>query len=884
MSMTSSETPTWRDKLSSFRVANDALFDQAFVAAWGDERWQPDDADRAAAAELHVQLISRITTQRLGYTDGDEVAALSSMYALFDKARAVTSTHAGCRHVDTLVWYVINVHVRPFTAKWHRQSERGALAALDATDLFRAELTKVQRALSGLDDLLVEIRDGRPPPAQSRASEDERERRVAEAMARPLPWGIDVRLGGIDAADAERINAAERTAIRARRAHYGLDVDKTHALGLAVSGGGIRSATFALGVLVALARRNLLHQFDYLSTVSGGGYLGSFLTTYLSSGQATPAGAPAIGLRRDDLPFRRDDGEAEALRHIRHFSKYLATGSLWERATMTTAQVYGMLLNGLGIAYLGVCAALVELVLRPVVDRDGLWSIATLSAVGALALVSILLPVRLRLARGSWDRADRWLAAPAAVLLGLIAWKLLGGFHALYDVGTRVPGSSAISASSIALIAAAIIPLLASAIVGLFGRLAVPIRVILTVIAAIAAPVFILGVDLAAYHWAEVSPWRAVALAGLVGFATLILFFVLDINFTSPHRHYRKKLAEAYLIQPAKRPQPAAPFDSNVSLPLSQATVQARGPYHLINCALNVPGSRNPAMQGRLTDFFVFSQAFCGSPLVGYEATDKWEAVDPHLDVGTAMAISGAAAAPQMGLSTSRQLAFWLALLNIRLSYWLRDPRRLSRVFATPTLYHLFSEMFSLTHENGHFLNLSDGGHIENLGVYELLRRRCKLIVAVDGEQDAKMTFHALTTLQRLAYIDLGVTIDINLDDLRLNERGMTRSHFCFCRIGYPQDTRDGEPVYGYLIYVKLSLTGNEGEFLRRYRLDEPSFPHQSTADQFFTEAQFEAYRSLGEHVGDKLFLPAIIGDVAHAQDLAAEAWFTAIGKSMLEA
>jgi hypothetical protein len=247
------------------------------------------------------------------------------------------------------------------------------------------------------------------------------------------------------------------------------------------------------------------------------------------------------------------------------------------------------------------------------------------------------------------------------------------------------------------------------------------------------------------------------------------------------------------------------------------------------------------------------------------------------------MAISGAAAAPQMGLGTMRQLTFWFALLNIRLSYWLRNPRQRKAFLSTPTLWHLFQEMFSLAHERGHFINLSDGGHIENLGVYELLRRRCKFIVAIDGEQDAKMSFHALTTLQRLAFIDLGVTIDINLDDLRLNARGLTRSHFCFSRIAYPQEKRDDDPVYGYFLYVKLSLTGNEGEFLRRYRLDEPSFPHHSTADQFFTESQFEAYRSLGEHVGDKLFLPAIIGDVAADRNFDVEMWFTAIGKSMLD-
>src|SRR5262249_33912037 len=268
--------------------------------------------------------------------------------------------------------------------------------------------------------------------------------------------------------------------------------------------------------------------------------------------------------------------------------------------------------------------------------------------------------------------------------------------------------------------------------------------------------------------------------------ATVFFFFILDINITSPHRHYRKKLGEAYLIQPLANPRPAEPFASNVSLLLSQTTAKGRSPYHLINCALNVPGSRNPKMQGRPADFFVFSQAFCGSPLTGYLPTSQWEEVDQHLDVGTAMAISGAAAAPQMGLGTMRQLTFWLALLNIRLSYWVRSPLQEPGILATPTLWHLFQEMFGIAHENGHFINVSDGGHIENLGVYELLRRRCKFIVAIDGEQDAKMTFHALTTLQRLAYIDLGVKIDINLDHLRLNARGMTRSHFCFSRIAYP--------------------------------------------------------------------------------------------------
>jgi hypothetical protein len=145
------------------------------------------------------------------------------------------------------------------------------------------------------------------------------------------------------------------------------------------------------------------------------------------------------------------------------------------------------------------------------------------------------------------------------------------------------------------------------------------------------------------------------------------------------------------------------------------------------------------------------------------------------------------------------------------------------------------------------------------------------------------MTFHALTTLQRLASIDLGVRIDISLDDLRLNERKLSRSHFRFCRIRYPKQGRGSADEFGYLLYVKLSLTGNEGEFIGRYRLDNPAFPHDSTANQFFTEAQFEAYRSLGEHVGDKLFLRAIVGDLADATSVNIEDWFLRLGKALLE-
>ena len=422
--------------------------------------------------------------------------------------------------------------------------------------------------------------------------------------------------------------------------------------------------------------------------------------------------------------------------------------------------------------------------------------------------------------------------------------------------------------------------------------MAAPLRILLYIVSWVALPLVVVGAELIIYDQLDgntvlpvLGATSNIFIAGvLVAIGFWLFCDLFDINFTAPHRHYKKKLAEAYLVQPDPA-DPLGPLRQNVSVPLSSCNEAGRGPYHLINCALNVPASKASRMQGRLTDFFLFSRDFCGSPLTGHQPTDAWERLNTDLDIGTAMAISGAAAAPQMGTGTIKSLSFWLALFNIRLGHWIRNPghARAAEV-GPPGLSYLLQEVLGQADETRPFLNVSDGGHIENLGVYELLRRRCKYIVAIDGEQDAQMTFHGLTTLQRLAAIDLGVTIEIGLDALRLSKTsGLSHSHFAFCRIRYPNAERGGSESFGYLIYLKLSLTGNEGEFIRRYRLDEPDFPHHSTANQFFTEAQFEAYRSLGEHVGDKLFLSAIVGPgMSRSSEVWIEPWFHAIGQNLL--
>ena len=176
---------------------------------------------------------------------------------------------------------------------------------------------------------------------------------------------------------------------------------------------------------------------------------------------------------------------------------------------------------------------------------------------------------------------------------------------------------------------------------------------------------------------------------------------------------------------------------------------------------------------------------------------------------------------------------------------------------------------------------MTDGGHIENLGIYELLRRRCKFIVSIDGEADPKLTFQGSLTLVRHAQIDFGIRIEPRLDDLRLNANGFSRTHAQLFKINYPDEGADRPAAIGLLLYLKLSVTGNEGELLKRYRILHPDFPHQSTADQFYDEEQFEAYRQLGVHVAEGVFSPALL--TSNPAPNTIEEWFRQLAQNMLE-
>ena len=349
--------------------------------------------------------------------------------------------------------------------------------------------------------------------------------------------------------------------------------------------------------------------------------------------------------------------------------------------------------------------------------------------------------------------------------------------------------------------------------------------------------------------WDEELDWNFLWI-----FLTLLMYRILvEVNATSVHSFYRDRLSRAFIFGLNE----SGHIKFNDTLKLHELNAPGTSaPYHLINVALNLHGSKDPNLRGRKADFFIFSKYFTGSVRTGFSDTTRMEDLDNHLNLATAMAISGAAAAPNMGTTTVKQLVFLLTMLNVRLGYWLPNPRVVNTQSSAKNLLlrfgvgarYLLRESLSQLDDTGSFINVSDGGHLENLGMYELLRRRCKYIISVDGEADPSMSFHGLVKLILYARIDMGIVIDIDLNSIRKDEAGLSAQNWALGTIRY------GDNEFGHLLYIKSSRAGDENEYIREYHSRNPNFPHESTIDQFFDETQFEAYRALGFHIGDKLF------------------------------
>jgi hypothetical protein len=227
------------------------------------------------------------------------------------------------------------------------------------------------------------------------------------------------------------------------------------------------------------------------------------------------------------------------------------------------------------------------------------------------------------------------------------------------------------------------------------------------------------------------------------------------------------------------------------------------------------------------------------------------------ITLGTAMAVSGAALSPNSGSYSSRGTAFFMTLFDVRLGLWMgntwKEKDKKWRSYGPGWgISYLLSELFGQSDQFKSFVYLSDGGHFEDLGVYELLKRRCKVIVACDVSCDPEYEFDALLRLIEAARTDFNARIEIKTDSIQPNS-GQSEDSVVEGTIFYdPRDERDGKNAgeVGKLIYIKACTSKDLPNDVRRYAKLHASFPQQSTADQWFDEDQFESYRALGECIG----------------------------------
>ncbi len=378
-----------------------------------------------------------------------------------------------------------------------------------------------------------------------------------------------------------------------------------------------------------------------------------------------------------------------------------------------------------------------------------------------------------------------------------------------------------------------------------------------------------------------------------------------DLNTWSLHPFYRARLCTAFALRRVEDEggSPSGRAEARVEgelVPLSYTSLRPIEKLHedgdwptlLVCAAANVsdPGAAPP---GRGVTSFTFSPWELGGPLVGGVSTREFETRlgDQRRDftLPAAVAMSGAAISPTMGKLTRPSIRFLLAMANVRLGVWMANPRR-SGAFVQvkthlrknaaqgpwkkvkalcapasfsdkqrtaarqgaelktlssprPTPLYLLKELVGKNSINDKFLYVTDGGHYDNLGLVELLRRGCGQIYCFDASGGRPLA--QLGDAIALARSELGVEIEFpkgQLEGLEEKEGIAERP----CAIGTVKYTRCDPVVTGKLVYVPTVMTKELPWDVHALKKEDGDFPRHSTLDQLFTDQKFEAYRILG--------------------------------------
>jgi hypothetical protein len=344
--------------------------------------------------------------------------------------------------------------------------------------------------------------------------------------------------------------------------------------------------------------------------------------------------------------------------------------------------------------------------------------------------------------------------------------------------------------------------------------------------------------------------------------------FFINANKFSLHGAYRDRLIRAYLgaSHDDRHPNLFTGFDPADNIPmyelrLGERTKRFERPFHVVNITLNLVKGGNLAWQERKAESFTATPLHAGSYRLGYRPSEQYggkKGLDggDGISLGTAVAISGAAASPNWGYHSSPLVTFLLALFNVRLGWWLGNPgeagastfRNRGPSFA---VWPLIEETFGLTTDTNEYVYLSDGGHFENLGLYEMVLRRCRVIIVSDAGCDPKCELEDLGNAIRKVRVDLGVPIEFE-EGFPIYARNRQKGkRWALGTIGY--SAVDAGARDGILIYLKPAFYGDEPIDVFNYATANPEFPQESTLDQWFSESQFESYRMLGVYTVEQI-------------------------------
>ena len=657
--------------------------------------------------------------------------------------------------------------------------------------------------------------------------------------------------------------------------------------GICCSGGGIRSASYSLGALQVLREEGILARADYLSAVSGGSYIASAFTH-----------AEARADADDPVPAYAPGSPEESL--LRNNSSYMAPDAAGK------ARLVARIVAGAGwhVLLVFLLAAIVFLPLSWLYAAmsDQLAGTGTghvLPSLGWLALIAAVPFIQALACNFELWRADRrrvpaerasvvlmLVGALLAILLvvvpeGVLLARAVGDVPAPDVLKTVVGGDGGGADDAGGLLgilggAAAL-----TAIAGALSTFVSPRRgILLRAAAFVAGPMLLLLPVLIVVNVGATEGFGLLPLAVWVGLVALAV--VVEVAFDptqwSLHHFYRRRLSSAFYARRHAGSATPVPEDQQLTwqeldrIERERTDGSRRAPFPrlLVCAAANVtePGASPP---GRNAVPFVFTSRNVGvpgeepgeesallhrRPMGEYRLAETTVPSYPPgqepLTVAASVAMSGAAVSPLMGKKTVRAIRVLLTLMNVRLGVWLPNPACEKPPQRAVRPHFLIKEMFGLARPTDPYLYVTDGGHFDNLGLVELLRRGCTTVFCFDGGGDPPGTFRALGEAVALTRSELQVDIKVDPTPMTPSpDDGLAAQAHVLGTLRFRASPDGGEvegDATGRIVYCRAAVTADAPWDVRDLAHRDKRFPYHSTMDQLFTDEKFEGYRALGAH------------------------------------